>query len=266
MSLNIVVCIKQVPDPEHFSKITLDPKTHAIRREGIPAITNPLDRHALEEALRIRERFPGKITVISMGPPQARQALEDALAMGADDAALLTDRAFAGADTLATAYCLACAIKKLKGFDLILCGNSTVDGATGQVGAQLAELLSIPHVTFVNKIDFVSEKSLMVIQALEYGYLKIEANLPCLLCVTHEINQFQLPSVLGIMEASSKEIKVWGCRDIEAQQEAIGLAGSPTRVAEAFEHKSKRGGLVLEGSPKEIAHQAVRKLRELGAI
>lgn len=266
MPLNTVVCIKQVPDPEHFSEITLDPVTKTIRREGIPLVINPLDRHALEEGLRIREKFSGKVTAISMGPPQARQVLEEALAMGVDDTVLLCDRAFAGADTWATACALAGGIKKLGHFDLILCGNETVDGATGQVGPQLAEFLDIPHITFVNGIEFAGERSLVARRAIEYGYLKVQVKLPCLISVIREINQFRLPTVMAIMEASEKEIKIWGCHDVDTKVDAIGLKGSPTQVARVFEHKVKRGGEILNGTPEEVARKAVARLRELGAI
>ncbi len=264
--MDIIVCIKQIPNPEHFSKITIDPKRGTINREGIPAVVNPLDRHALEEALRIRERFSGKVTAISMGPPKAREALEEALAMGVDDAVLLCDRAFAGADTLATAYALAGAIKKLGKYELVLCGNETADGATGQVGAQVAELLDIPHVTYVNKVDFLDGESLIATRAIERGYLKVEVRLPALLAVIREINQFRLPTVLGIIEATRKEIKTWTNEDVGASQETIGLNGSPTQVIGGFELELKRKREILEGSPEVIAKEAVRKLRELGVI
>ena len=264
--MDIVVCIKQVPDPEQFSKIKIDPVKGTISREGVPAVINPLDRHALEEALRIRDQFSGEVTAISMGPPQAREAMEEALAMGVDDAVLLCDRAFAGADTLATAYSLAGAIKKLGKFALILCGNDTVDGATGQVGPQVAELLSIPHVTYVNKVEFVDGESLIATRAIERGYLRVKVKLPALFAVVREINQFRLPTALGIIEATKKEIKVWNAEDIETTKETIGLDGSPTRVIGGFELELKRKREILEGSPEEIAKEAVKKLRELGVI
>lgn len=264
--MDIIVCIKQVPNPEQFSKITIDPQRGTIRREGIPTVINPLDRHALEEALRIRERFSGKVTAISMGPPQAREALEEAFAMGVDDAVLICDRAFAGADTLATAYPLAGAIKKLGKFDLVLCGNETVDGATGQVGPQLAELLDIPHVTYVKNIEFVEGESLIATRAIERGYLKVKVRLPALLAVVREINQFRLPTCLAIIEATKRESKTWTNKDIGASQEKIGLEGSPTRVTGGFELESKRKREILQGSPEAMAKEAARKLRETGAI
>ncbi|MGV8057365.1 MAG: electron transfer flavoprotein subunit beta/FixA family protein [Smithellaceae bacterium] len=238
--MDIIVCIKQVPSPEHFSKITIDPQTGTIRRSGIPTVMNPLDKHAIEEALRIREKFSGKITAISMGPPQAREVLEEALAMGADDAVLLCSPAFAGADTLATAYPLAGAIKKTGKFDLIFCGNETVDGATGQVGPQIAELLDIPHISYVTKVEFSGSDSLIVTRSIEHGHLKIKSGLPVLLAVARKINQYRLPTVLAIMEAAGKEISTWTEQDIGLSSDAVGLTGSPTRVVGCFELTSKR--------------------------
>ncbi|MFC1929673.1 electron transfer flavoprotein subunit beta/FixA family protein [Chloroflexota bacterium] len=266
MSLEIIVCIKQVPAPEYYSKLTLDPEKFTLVREGIPSVVNPIDRYALEEGLRIRERFAGKVTALSMGPPQAREALEEVLAMGADDAILLCDRALAGGDTLATAHALACAIQKLGKFDLILCGNEAIDGATGQVGPQLAEFLDIPHVTHAEKIEFTDENSARVTSAIEYGHLNIDLQLPALIAVMKEINHFRLPTVMGIMEVANKEIKSWGCTDIESDMACIGLEGSPTRVIGVSKQESGRSGELLQGPPEEVAHKAVRRLYELGVI
>lgn len=263
MPHNIIVCIKQVPHPEHFSRITLDPVRQTITREGIPAIMNPLDRHALEEALRIREQFSGRVTVMSMGPPQARKALDEALAIGADDAVLLCDKFFAGADTLATACCLAYGIRKLGHFDLILCGNETIDSATGQVGPQLAELLDISHVTSVTRIFFEQVYTLVAKQALEHGYIKVRLRLPALLTVTREINQPRLPTVEQIMDVRNKEIQIWGASDIGAAWDTVGLAGSPTRVIGIFQRDTTRRREILEGEPSQIAKKAVERLREL---
>lgn len=247
MALEIVVCIKQVPDPEQFSKITLDPVKGTIRREGIPSVINPLDKHAIEEALLIRERFSGRVTAISMGPPQAKEALQEALAMGVDEAVLLCDRALAGGDTWATAYPLAEAIKKLGKFDIILCGNETVDGATAQVGPQLAEFLNIPHVTNVTAIEFTSEKSWNVRRAIERGYMKVALELPALITVLKGINQPRLPSVIAIMEAAGREIRSWGCGDMCLAEGVVGLVGSPTQVVGTFEQEVKRAREIIRG-------------------
>ncbi len=266
MPLDVIVCVKQVPDPKYFSKITLDPVTKRIRREGMPAVVNPLDRHALEEGLRIREKFSGKVTALSMGPPQAREALEHALAMGADDAILLCGNAFAGADTLATAYALAGAIGKLGHFDLILCGTYSADGSTGQVGPRLAELLDIPHITHATKIEFKDSRFLKVIRALEYGYLKIEVQLPALLAVERRINLYRLPSLIGIMEATEKEIKVWDHSDIGIPENLLGAAGSVTKVRDTFKQDLSRKGKILQGSAEDVAKEAVKDLYEMGVI
>lgn len=263
MPLNIIVCIKQVPHPEYFSRITFDPSRQAIRREGIPAVINPLDLHAIEEALRIRERFPGRVTVVSMGPPAARAALEDALAMGADAAVLLSDKSFAGADTLATAYCLAGGIRKLAPFSLILCGKESIDSATGQVAPQLAEFLGIPHATSISQITFEQENTLIVKQDLERGHMKVRVRLPVVLAVSREINQPRLPTILTIMEAKNKPLQVWGFSEIDTDASRLGLSGSPTQVTGMSQREIKRRKEVLRGDPEQVAHQAVARLQEM---
>jgi electron transfer flavoprotein beta subunit len=263
MALSVVVCIKQVPNPEHFSKVFLDPETKTINREGIPVITNPLDRNALEEGLRIRQRFSGGVAVLTMGPPQARKSLEEALAVGADEAFLLCDRAFAAADTLATAYTVARGIQKIGHFDLILCGNETVDSGTGQVGPQIAQFLGITCITCVEEIAF-KEETLTVKRALERGYMRVRVNPPALLTVTKDINKPRLPTAFGIMEATEKEIKVWGYEDIEAELNGIGSKGSPTKVIKTFEQPRRRKGEIMTGSPEEMVKKAIRRIEELG--
>lgn len=264
--MNTVVCIKQVPDPEHFSKISLDPATGTITRERVPAVINPLDRNALEVALRLREKFPGKVAALSMGPPQAREVLEMALAMGADEAILLCDRAFAGADTLATSLTLSLAIKKLGQFELILCGDETLDSGTGQVGPQLAEFLDIPHVTHATELDFSTERSLIARCALERGYLKVAVALPAVIAVAKGINEPRLPTVAGIMAAMQKGVTTWDCAALGVAPDALGATASPSRVVGAFERKVERKREVLTGAPKDVARKAVARLRELGML
>jgi electron transfer flavoprotein beta subunit len=269
MPLDIIVCIKQVPDPEHFNKITLDPATGTIARTGVPLITNPADRHALEEALRLREQSGGSVTALTMGPPQARQSLEEALATGADRGVILCDRAFAGADTLATACVLAGAIRSLGRWDLILCGNETVDGATGQVPAQLAEFLGVPHVTHARRIYEPSEGSCLVERAVEGGYLKIELIFPSVVAVLKSINEYRLPTVIGIMEAMGREIAEMGCTACESAGTEIcdmGLAGSPTRIAGIVELPKTRHAEMIGGEPEAAAKELVRRLRRADAI
>jgi electron transfer flavoprotein beta subunit len=266
MGLEILVCIKQVPHPDHFSEIRLDAGSGRIIRDGIPAIINPLDRNAVEEGLRVKERFSGRVTVISMGPPQAQKALEEALGMGADRGILLCDMAFAGADTLATANTLFYAIRKLGEFDLIYCGNETVDSGTAQVGPQLAELLDIPQVSSVKEISFVDEKTLEVKRALEHGHMKVRLKLPALVSVTRDINRPRLPTVQSIMEVAQKELIIWNAKDIQAPLENIGLKGSSIYAAGVYEHKAGRRPEIMQGSTEEKVRRAVARLKELGAI
>lgn len=263
--MEVVVCLKQVPDPEHFSRISYDPVTRNIIREGIPAIINPLDRHALEAALQIREAVSGRVTVISMGPPQARAALEEALATGADRAVLLSDRAFGGADTLATARTLAAAIRRLGPWDVVLCGNETVDGATAQVAPQLAEMLGVPHAAQVRRVG-VEGQSLQVERALENGYVKLLLKLPCLLAVGRGVNRPRLPTVIGIMEAASKELLTWGLGDLGLSPQQVGLDGSAIRVVDVVTLGSGRRREVFTGSAQEAVKAAVRRLVELEAL
>ncbi|MHC1584680.1 MAG: electron transfer flavoprotein subunit beta/FixA family protein [Candidatus Syntropharchaeia archaeon] len=263
--MRIIVCIKQVPDPEHFSEIKIDVDKKAIKREGIPSIVNPLDKNAIEEGLRIRERFGGEVIAISMGPPQAVDALREALAMGVDRAILLSDREFAGADTLATSYTLSLGIKKLGEFDLVICGNETVDGGTTHVPPQLSEFLGIPHVTYVREVQFSDEKVIMK-RGIEHGYMLVEGKIPLLIAVTREINKPRYPTIVGIMEAAKKEIEVWGVEEIGAEKERIGLKGSPVQVSGVFEIELKRKREVLKGPPEEVVKKVVERLHEFGVI
>lgn len=264
--LNMIVCIKPVPDSRYWDRLSLDPKTKLLRREGIPIIISPLDKNALEEALRIKEARGGKVTVISMGPANTVEVLASAFALGADEAVLLTDRAFAGADTLATAYALASGIKKLGNFDLILLGNESLDGSTGQVGPQVAEFLDIPHVTNVEKIDFVDENILRVRSKIEFGYMVIETRLPVALAVTKEINEPRIPSVFGALWATEKEAKQWSADGVGVDKDRIGLSGSPTYVPEVSTIEVQRRSEILKGKPAEIAKQLVEKLRADGVL
>jgi len=269
MPLNIIVCIKQVPDPEHLYQITIDPRTGFIHRAGIPSITNPLDRHAMEEALRTKEAFGGIVTVFTMGPSQAKKSIEEALAMGADRGVILCDPVFAGADTLLTAYVLSKGIRAIGNFDLILCGSETTDGGTRQVPPQLAEFLDIPHVTYARKIDFIDAKRVIVERTIENGYLKIELKLPALIAVLKSINQYRRPTVMGIMEATRKEIIEFGssiCNPSGIEKEYIGYIGSPTKVIEVFEPLQRQNVEMIGGIPEEAARKLIKRLRELEAL
>ncbi len=264
--LDIVVCVKPIPDPKQWAKITLDPVTKTLRREGISSIINPLDKHAIEQALYLKEKSGGRVTVISMAPPSSISNLREAMAMGADDAVLLSDRAFAGADTLATAYVLAAGIRELGKFDLILCGKHSLDGYTGQVGPQIAEFLGIPHVTNVRKANLAGQGLLQVESAVEDGHFLMEAQIPILLTVTEEINTPRHISLMKICEVMSKEVKIWTMKDIDVDKNLVGLLGSPTQVVDVFMPEMERRGEVLKGDTETVVTLLVEKLRRLGVI
>lgn len=264
--MDITVCIKQVPDPQYYPQIVLDPVTKVVRREGIPVITNPVDRNAIEAALQLREQHPSKVTVITMGPPQARSALEDALAMGADEALLLCDRAFAGADALVTSHTLAAAITKFCPCDLVLCGNETADSGTGQVGPQLAEWLDLPHAPNVTAIGLHWPDSVVVESSMGCRRMKIALKLPSLLAVTPRCNEPRVPCVSSILAASSKEIKTISLADLGLPADEVVFAGSPTRMMGMVEFRNQRRAHVLKGSPQQVCGEAVDRLRKLRLI
>ncbi len=266
MSLNIVVCVKQVANPDYFSQITLDPETGAIQRDKVPSVLNPVDENAIEEALRLREKYSGKVTAISMGPPKAKEVLEWALTLGADEAILLCDRAFAAADTLATAYVLAAGIKEICPVDIIFCGNEAADGATQQVGPQVAELLGYPHISNVKELVVNEDKTAVAKRVIEYGHLEIEANLPVLISVSREINQPRQVTAEGILSLMDKVYKNWSLKDIQVDEKNIGLQGSPTRVGKVYEQKIERQRLILDGTPEEMVNTALDKLRGEGLL
>ena len=260
--MNIIVCVKQVPDT---TDVKIDSKTGTLIREGVPSIVNPDDKHAIEEALRLKEKHGGKVTVLSMGPPQAGDALREASAMGADDMILLCDRAFAGADTWATSYTLGEAAKKI-GYDLIICGREAIDGDTAQIGPQMAEHLELPQITYVRKTD-VQDGKIVCERALEDGYEIVEANLPALLTVISDVNNPRYPSVWGIVEAyQEKEITTWTAADIQADEKCIGLDGSPTSVKKSFAPEPKGEGEILEGNTNEVCKQLVAKLMDKNVV
>jgi electron transfer flavoprotein beta subunit len=263
MRFDIIVCIKQVVHPDYLGKVSLDSETGTIDRSGAPAVINPVDKNALEEAIRIRQKLPGRIIVLTMGPPQARKALEEALAMGADEAVLLCDPVFAGADTLATARALASGIEKIENFALVLCGSATIDSGTGQVPVQLAEFLDLPCVTNADELTIQDEQTLLVRRAWEHGYIRARAKLPAVVAVTDKINQPHLPGVLDIMAATGKEIREWRSTDIGVPGDHVGLIGSPTRFYQIGEFHAARQGVLLTGSPAEVLDWAIQRLVEL---
>ena len=257
--MNIIVCIKQVPAT---TEVKINPQTNTLIREGVESITNPFDSYAIEEGIRIKERLGGMITVISMGPPQAKQALREAISMGCDDAIILSDRAFSGSDTLATSYTLARGIRKIGDFDLIICGKQAIDGDTAQVGPGIAENLGIPCITYVKKVEEIREGYIIVERMMEDGYEIIEAPLPGLITVVKEINEPRLPSLKGMMRAKKANITVWNAADMACEMNRIGQPGSPTIVNKIFAPPFREKGEMLIGGSEEQAKKLVQKLNE----
>ncbi|OGQ94655.1 MAG: electron transfer flavoprotein subunit beta [Deltaproteobacteria bacterium RIFOXYD12_FULL_57_12] len=258
--MKIAVCVKQVPDAKD---VRLDPKTNTLAREGVQSIMNPYDRHAVEEAVRLKEKHGGTVTVISMGPPQAGETLREAVSCGADDAVLVSDRAFAGADTWATTYTLAMAVKKLGGYDLILCGKQAIDGDTAQVGPGLAWRLDIPYVTYVRRITACDNGRLRMERLMDDGYDEVEVELPALLTVVKEINEPRVPSLKGKMKAKKMTITTLNAEMIGADAARIGLQGSTTQVVRVFSPQMGGPRTMLTGSVDEQVAQLVEKLDTL---
>lgn len=255
--MKIIVCVKQVPDAKD---VRLDPETNTLAREGVQSIMNPYDQHAVEEAVRLKEKLGGDVTVLSMGPPQAVEVLKQAISCGADHAVLVSDRAFAGADTWATSYTLAKAVNKIGDFDLILCGKQAMDGDTAQVGPGLAIQLNIPFVTCVQKIRDASESELVMERMMDDGYDVVAANYPMLLTVVKDLNEPRVPSLKGKMRAKKVEIQVFSAEDVGADSAKIGLAGSPTQVVDVFPPPPRGERAILSGSIDEQVEQLVEKL------
>ncbi len=260
--MKIVVCIKQVPDT---AEVRINPETNTLIRDGVPSIINPYDLHAIEAGLHLKSELGGTVTVLTMGPPQAEDALKEAISMGADEAVLLTDRAFAGSDTLATAYTLSSAVRTI-GFDIILCGKQAIDGDTAQVGPEMAEFLDIPHVAYVRKFEEINAGTLKVQRLMEEGYDVVETSVPVLLTVVKELNQPRLPSLKGKMKAKKAVIKKLSHTDIGAEEKNLGLAGSPTQVRNIFAPEAKKDRKILTGTPAEQAAQLIEELQSLKCI
>ncbi len=255
--MKIIVCVKQVPDAKD---VRLDPVTNTLTREGVASIMNPYDQHALEEAVRLVEKHGGEVTVISMGPPQAEEVLRQAISCGADQAVLITDRAFAGADTWATAYTLEKAVRTLGPFDLILCGKQAIDGDTAQVGPGLAMRFSMPCIACVQKVREVNGTSIVVERMMDDGYDIVETDFPALLTVVKDINEPRVPSLKGKMRAKKVEIKRLSAADIGADPACIGLPGSPTQVMKVFPPQARGEKAVFTGNLDEQIEQLVAKL------
>lgn len=262
--MRIVVCVKQVPDPENAK---MDWETGTVVREGVKNIINPFDLYAIEEALRIKEKLGGEVIVVSMGPPQAEEALREAIAMGADKAILITSRDFAGADTLATSYTLSQAIKKIGDVDLIICGKQAIDGDTAQVGPGVSAHLDLPQITFVGKIDEITEDRIRAERMVEGGYQVVESPLPCVITVVKDINIPRLPSLKGKIAAKKAEIPHWGPEDIDADPKRIGAAGSPTMVEEVFAPELKKEGRIYsEDQMEEAIEKVIEAMEKMGVL
>ena len=260
--MKIIVCVKQVPDT---AEIRINPETNTLIRDGVPSIINPYDMHAIEAGLQIKERAGGNVTVITMGPPQAETALRDAISMGADNAVLLTDRAFAGSDTWATAYTLAKAIEHL-GADIILCGKQAIDGDTAQVGPEIAEFLDIPHIAYIRKIEDIKDDRIVVQRLMEDGFDVVESSLPVLLTVVRELNVPRMPSLKGKIAAKKAEIKKLTASDIKAEEGSLGLKGSPTQVRNIFAPETKKDRKMLEGTTEEKVDALIKELVKLKCL
>lgn len=261
--MKIVVCIKQVPQT---TNVKIDPETHTLVRQGVESQINPFDLYALEEAVRVKERLAttgeaATVTVLSMGPPQVEAALREAITLGADDAIMLSDRAFAGADTWATSYALASAVQKLEA-DLVLCGMQAIDGDTAQTGPGITVHADFALATYVSKVEEIDNKHAVVSRLLEDGYERCELTLPALFTVVKEINEPRTPSLRGKMKAKSATIPIWTADSLGLDVDKCGLKGSPTMVVKVFSPEHRAGGEKWEGDAADLAAKLLEIVRE----
>ncbi len=267
--MKIIVPVKQVPE---VAEVKVNPETGTLIRDGVPSILNPFDELAVEAAIQIKEAqdegTESEVIIITMGPPQAKDALWKALAMGGDSAVHMTDRAFAGADTWATAYTLAQQIKKMQPFDLIICGKQAIDGDTAQVGPELAELLSIPQVCYARKIEMDENGTHVIVhRETDEGYEVVRVKMPVLITATKGLNEPRLPNIMGIMKAKKKPLEEVSAEALGTPVDELGLAGSPTTVRKVFPPTKREGGIKIEADdPKAAAKQLVEYLAKKGAI
>ncbi|MBU1998697.1 MAG: electron transfer flavoprotein subunit beta/FixA family protein [Candidatus Omnitrophica bacterium] len=256
--MNVIVCIKQVPET---TEVKINPETNTLVRDGVKSIINLFDMYAIEEGVRLKDKFGGKVTVITMGPAQAEAALREAISMGADEGVLISDRAFAGSDTWATSYTLACAIKRLGSFDMIICGKQASDGDTAQVGPGISVHLDIPQVTYVKKIEEINDNMVRIERMTEEGYDVVESPIPFLITVVKEINEPRIASLKGMIKAKAAKIMHWTAQDIGAEAQNIGLSGSPTNVVKIFTPIPRVGGQILKGDNHEVVEKLVQELK-----
>ncbi len=261
--MNIVVCIKQVPGK---FKIEIDPQSGALTKSGTDNIVNPFDQNALEEALRLKEKHGGKVSAVSMGPAQAAESLREAIALGVDEAILLSDPAFEGSDSWATAHILSLGIRKLGLPDLIICGRQTIDGETGQVGPELAEMLGLPFVSSVSRIEEAAEGLVRMQRMAEEGHHVVEMQLPGVISVVKEINVPRLPSLRGLMQAKKASITVWNGQDLDLDPARVGSKGSPLRTVRVTWPQRSAQREMLQGSPESQVDQLMEKLKQSGIL
>jgi len=264
--MNIIVCVKAVPDPKEVCRLKIDPATKTLLRCDVPLVINPLDKHALEAALLLKESSGAQVSIISMGPPPAEAIVRECMALGADRGILLCDRAFGGADAFATAYTLARGIEKTGPFDLVLCGMASSDGATEWVGPQVASFLGIPVVTMVEAFENSDGGIWRVRAEWRDGYRRVEVRLPALLTVTRELNQPRALSFSGILKARKKIVEHWDLDALGAPAECLGAKGSPTIVSRMEAVETRRDALLLQGTMEEKAERLVSRLAEIGII
>ncbi|MDR1874600.1 MAG: electron transfer flavoprotein subunit beta/FixA family protein [Synergistaceae bacterium] len=257
--MNIAVCIKQVPVSNNVS---VDPVTHSLVRDSAENTLNPADANALEEAISLKERYGGKVVAFTMGPPAADKALRTAAAMGADELVLITDRVFAGSDTLATARVLAASVGRYGAFDLILAGSESSDGATGQVGPMIAEFMALPHLTELKSVEAVEAGCLRGVKKFKNGGAQVRVRLPAVLTLSYGCNEPRLPTFASQIAAKKKNVTVHTNEDLALPGDAVGLSGSPTEVIDSFEPEKKKNAAFLSGSPAEIAEKILSLIEE----
>lgn len=262
--MNIIVLIKQVVAT---TNVKINPDTGTLIRDGVESIINPFDEYAIEEGLRIKEKLGGKVTVITMGPSQGKEVIRKAIGMGADEGYLITDKQIAGSDTWATAYTLAQALKKIGDYQLIITGKQAVDGDTAQVGPEVAACLDLPIISWVRKIEEISDTAIRAERLMDDGYDVVESPLPALISVVKEINEPRLESLKGKMKAKKYEPITWGVGDMPGFDTAqVGLQGSPTRVVKTFTPAREYNGERIEGDAAQAAAVLSQKIKALNII
>ena len=262
--MNIVVLIKQVVAT---TNVKINPENGTLIREGVESILNPFDEYAVEEALRIKEKLGGKVTVLTMGPPQAKDIIRKTIGMGVDEGILVSDRLLAGSDTWATAYALAQALKKIGDYQIIITGKQAVDGDTAQVGPEIAACLDLPMIAWVRKIEAIDDNTIKAQRLMEDGYDILESSLPVIISVVKEINEPRLESLKGKMKAKKYEPQVWGVADLpDFDVSQVGLKGSPTRVLKTFTPKRTYKGEMIEGDSAQAAATLYEKIKTMNII